>query len=102
MLLHVAEDFLGHLISAVNLIHSGLDGRVFVVDFILQDLALCLQIGNLEVDLLKDVKLAICLEDGVTQILNLVRTLFLVDLCLITEVSVLQELMIDRFNQIAQ
>jgi hypothetical protein len=102
MLLHIAEDFLSHFVTAVNLVHPGFDGRVLVVHLVFQDLALGFQIGNLEVDLLKDVKFAIGLEDCVTQIFDFVGTLFLVDLCLITEVCVLEELMVHWFDQVAQ
>lgn len=102
MFLHVCEDLLGHLVTAINVFHPSFNHVVFIVDLILQYLPLSFKIGNLDVNLFEYVQFTICLEHSIAKILNLVSTLLLVNLCLVTEVGIFDQSIDNWVDKITQ
>ena len=72
MLLQVLKDGSLNFVALVDLIHTPLDRLEFIVGLVLEDLALSLQVGQFHIDLLKDIKFAIRLENGFLQVFDLV------------------------------
>ena len=88
MSLHILEDLLSHIIPLINVVHPVLHARVLVVHLVLKNLPLCLQVGDPDVDLLKNIQLALRLEYCVSQVLDFVVTPLLIKLGLVDKVRV--------------
>ena len=58
--------------TLINFFHPRSIALVFVVDLGFKDLALSLQIGQFQVDLLENVQFSIGLENGVLQVLHII------------------------------
>ena len=99
VVLQVLEHFGLDFVFLVNLLHAALHVFVLVVHFIFQDFALGLQIGQLEIDLLEDVQLAIGLEDSVSQIFDFDVLLLLFLPHLVDAVLVIDNPIDDRVDQ---
>ena len=100
MRLQVLEDLGLDFILLSDLIHAPLDRLIFIVDLVLEDFALRLQIRKLQVDLLKDIKLTVSLEDGLFKVLNLCIGLFLLLTQLIDIILVVDQAINYRVNQL--
>ena len=98
--MQVLEDLGLDFILLSDLIHTPLDRLVFIVDLVLEDFPLCLEICKFQVDLLKDIKLSVSLEDCLFKILNLCICLFLLLTQLIDIILVVDQAINDRVNQL--
>ena len=96
--LQVLEDFRLNLEVLVDYLHPVLNRLVLVVHFILQNLPLSFQIGQLHIDLLKDVQLAVRLKNRFFQVLHFVIRLLLILLQLVNGVFVIHKSINDRVN----
>ena len=70
MRLQVGKDLGLNFIALVDVLHLARDGLEFVVHLVLQNLAFRFQVGQLHVDLLKNVQFTVGLEDSLLQVLN--------------------------------
>ena len=89
--LQVLEDLRLDLKVLVNDLHAVLYRLVLVVYLVFQDLSFSLQIGQLHINLLEDVKLAVSLKNRFFQVLHLVIRLLLILLQLVNGVFVIHK-----------
>ena len=98
--LQVLKDLSLDLEVLIDDLHAVLHRLVLVVHLVFQNLALGLQVGQLEVDLLKHVQLAIGLEDGFLKIFHLRICLLLILLQLVQAVFVIDKSVNDWVDQL--
>lgn len=100
VLLQVLENCSLNLGALVDFIHTAFHRFVLVLDLVLENLALGLQVGQLHVDLLKDVKFTICLENGLFQVFDLVICFLRLLDDLVNAVLVRNKAVDDRIDQL--
>ena len=98
--MQVLEDLGLDFILLSDLIHTPFDRLVFIVDLVFEDFTLRLQIRKFQVDLFKDIKLTVSLEDCLFKILNLCIGLFLLLTQLVDIILVVDQAINDRVNQL--
>lgn len=98
VLLQVGKDLGLNLISLINVLHLTPNGLEFVVDLVLQYLALCFQGSQLHVDLLENVQFTVGLEDGLFQVFNFGVGFLLLLFQLINFVGIVDQFVNNRVN----
>ena len=97
--LQVLKDLGLNIAALIYLIHAALHGRSLIIDFVIQNLAFGVQVGQPQVDLLKDVKFTVCLEYRVLQIFNFGVRLLLILPNLVDRVLIFDETVNNRVNE---
>ena len=100
MLLQVLEDLGLNLVALIDLLHAALHGFCLIVDLVIKNFALSVQVGQPQVDLLKNVKLSIRLEYRILQVFNFGVGLFLILPDLVDRVLVFDETVHDWVNEL--
>ena len=96
--LQVLEDLGLNIAALINLIHAALHGCSLIVDLVIENFPFCVQVRKPQINLLKDVKFTVRLEDCVLQIFNFGFGLFLILSDLVDRVLVFDESVHDRVN----
>ena len=98
--LQVLKDLGLNIAALIYLIHAALHGCSLIVDFVIENFALSIQVRKPQINLLKDVKFTVRLEDCVLQIFDFGFGLFLILSDLVDRVLVFDESVYDRINEL--